>query len=1121
MSTENKATTNATRVMQNLSSASDCKVQTISARLLPSQSRNVQNVNVLVVEKSNPQKATPHRGASMTPRTPICESKTQMAQSRVSQNHPARFEGNSTNQGNRSSSNVNILPEKNTPRIASTVESKGPAARMSKELLEAKSQANTSGRIVTSIPETVTTNSQSRVNKNISNNFIENRTNNIQRNIVMISPDGSINKITPLRQIDFKGQKALNTSTPSVSVQENKSQGVEGITKSFTPKYVIADKMHEIGVKREAIKRPVTSTPVAKKKCVTRSPAGRKTGINLNLVEEIPADEQQHFINNLKNRPAGLSITPINSKSCPTVNPNSSASCVNTSSKVDTGHSDPIIEEPPDEDSNPMYCSKCKIFVACSSQWCPTCNNKLSLPSPTEYKIQPMEPNYVVTQNVTNVTVSKRIIINRHELLQPGNRSFHIQKQVLIETGSVVQTSPRSKGRPKKRPREPVCLTLSSDEEEPTQEFNSYQEESASNMKIFPMESEGSKSDQSGPELQEDEENEESDDEFPGVTDIHPKMHPEEEEEFDEEPDEEEMMAMEEDCEEEEEEALSGHEEGEEEEEEEEVPPEDEEEEMIQENENSNGPQQVMKCRSIRIGSYKVHPSRTNHIHVFLDPNSILFHAPPVREIACVGLRNIVLKSSDITRILVHFGRCLPIVFVYTTAAFGEALRRTLGMVEGETPYFDPTSSDDRQEKITLLIDQITEDHRRFLREVFPGDQKVKEIDQKTANEILVKSTPQQPQLQSVPLKPEPIAECQTRSMAALQQQQMTIKAVPPKPVTKILTYPPPPQTGGIPITSEDLACLNEGEFLNDAIIDFYLKYVFYEKLSECFREKTHIFSSYFYPRLTSKTDKQKGEDKTVQVRRHSQVKTWTRHIDIFSKDFIIIPINQNVHWFLAIICYPGRVPDAPTPSVNEEANKSSDNVTSTNDQDEGNKSINKDQNISADGIGTNNDENSMHSSNNSLYEAEESPDSEEPLPEAPDSSTHPDVVQQNQRRKETPCICIFDSLSGPNRWKIAATLREYLEMEWRMKKGTKKFFDRNTMQGCVIKCPQQTNYSDCGVYLLQYVESFFENPIPYFGNPMPDLSNWFPENKIVKKRQEIKDLILTLQKKQSPSSAS
>lgn len=43
------------------------------------------------------------------------------------------------------------------------------------------------------------------------------------------------------------------------------------------------------------------------------------------------------------------------------------------------------------------------------------------------------------------------------------------------------------------------------------------------------------------------------------------------------------------------------------------------------------------------------------------------------------------------------------------------------------------------------------------------------------------------------------------------------------------------------------------------------------------------------------------------------------------------------------------------------------------------------------------------------------------------------------------------------------------------MKKGTRKIFDKNTMQGYIMQCPQQNNYSDCGIYLLQYVESFFE----------------------------------------------
>lgn len=42
--------------------------------------------------------------------------------------------------------------------------------------------------------------------------------------------------------------------------------------------------------------------------------------------------------------------------------------------------------------------------------------------------------------------------------------------------------------------------------------------------------------------------------------------------------------------------------------------------------------------------------------------------------------------------------------------------------------------------------------------------------------------------------------------------------------VPRLLVYPPPPAKGGITVTNEDLRCLKEGEFLNDVIIDFYLK---------------------------------------------------------------------------------------------------------------------------------------------------------------------------------------------------------------------------------------------------------------------------------------------------------
>lgn len=35
-------------------------------------------------------------------------------------------------------------------------------------------------------------------------------------------------------------------------------------------------------------------------------------------------------------------------------------------------------------------------------------------------------------------------------------------------------------------------------------------------------------------------------------------------------------------------------------------------------------------------------------------------------------------------------------------------------------------------------------------------------------------------------------------------------------------------------------------------------------------------------------------------------MKNWTKNVNLFEKDFIIVPINESCHWFLAIICFPG-----------------------------------------------------------------------------------------------------------------------------------------------------------------------------------------------------------------------
>ena len=33
-------------------------------------------------------------------------------------------------------------------------------------------------------------------------------------------------------------------------------------------------------------------------------------------------------------------------------------------------------------------------------------------------------------------------------------------------------------------------------------------------------------------------------------------------------------------------------------------------------------------------------------------------------------------------------------------------------------------------------------------------------------------------------------------------------------------------------------------------------------------------------------------------------MRKWTARVDLFSKDFIVMPVNQSLHWSLVIICH-------------------------------------------------------------------------------------------------------------------------------------------------------------------------------------------------------------------------
>ena len=117
--------------------------------------------------------------------------------------------------------------------------------------------------------------------------------------------------------------------------------------------------------------------------------------------------------------------------------------------------------------------------------------------------------------------------------------------------------------------------------------------------------------------------------------------------------------------------------------------------------------------------------------------------------------------------------------------------------------------------------------------------------------------------------------------------------------------------TASITVTRKDYECLREEQFLNDVIIDFYLKFLQHGLFAAdpSVQERTHIFSIYFYERLITKPKTKLSANAppmSPEERRYNNVKKWTKNINIFEKDFVIVPINHEEHWYVVVVCYPG-----------------------------------------------------------------------------------------------------------------------------------------------------------------------------------------------------------------------
>ncbi|XP_059209420.1 sentrin-specific protease 2 [Centropristis striata] len=101
-------------------------------------------------------------------------------------------------------------------------------------------------------------------------------------------------------------------------------------------------------------------------------------------------------------------------------------------------------------------------------------------------------------------------------------------------------------------------------------------------------------------------------------------------------------------------------------------------------------------------------------------------------------------------------------------------------------------------------------------------------------------------------------------------------------------------------ITQRDLATLQEGGWLNDEVMNFYLSLVMERSSGEAAGLKVYSFSTFFFPKL-------RGGGGGGQAGGHAAVKRWTKAVDLFLYDLILVPLHLGVHWAMAVIDFKSK----------------------------------------------------------------------------------------------------------------------------------------------------------------------------------------------------------------------
>ncbi|KAK2067901.1 hypothetical protein P8C59_001602 [Phyllachora maydis] len=292
---------------------------------------------------------------------------------------------------------------------------------------------------------------------------------------------------------------------------------------------------------------------------------------------------------------------------------------------------------------------------------------------------------------------------------------------------------------------------------------------------------------------------------------------------------------------------------------------------------------------------------------------------------------------------------------------------------------------------------------------------------------------------------------------------------------------------------------LNEGEFLNDDLIGFGLQHLFSagKARDKSLEDRVFIHNSFFYQKLKS----------TGSRINYDGVRSWTARKDILKCDYIVVPVNENYHWWVAIICHPGKLVADAVPQV-EEATVDDDAQAEGQGHGSEDKPVNpkNDPQMSEShlqgepslpSVAPVNDMRSLSidsngdTSNITANQERRGHDHIDIPGEDEDPVTANKVQQASIARKAVrktggpgprkyefgePRIITLDSM-GNTHSPACQALKQYLVAEFKDKRNQENLNVPQNIGMKALNIPEQKNFSDCGVYLLGYIREFLKDP--------------------------------------------